>query len=168
MDISIVDKVKKSPIPISHKELVDKYIRPYIWDGYLWIDGGWGAKEFISSLDTNSDILKMTIPLSVEPHSDFIENEKGASFPVNQKYRVAFPGEQCEYLFNFIDMVANQGSSEQKYILNSYLDVNDVVEGDPIYQLVITVDEENILIDVERGTWVPSFDNSLVVSRWRN
>jgi hypothetical protein len=161
----MITPLYKIPLPteVNLEELYVKYIQPYVWEGELWLDGGWGPKNSIQDLISDDPIQGFKVPFLVSPvnHIDFDTSKES-----NRRYTVAFPGEQWKLLVNFIEAVKGFGVEEQVYVLNSYFSTNLPEEGAQIYQLHIVARQDSTTIHIEKGKWVPSFDESLVVAGW--
>lgn len=155
----------KLPIPtvIENSEMFEKYVSTNIWEGDLWIDGAWGPKHLIQELISDDPITGFKIPLLIQPINDMDFDTMSES---NQRYHVCFPGETWKLLYNFINAVKIIGAKEQKYVLSSYFSTELPEEGKEIYQLVINVNSESTTINIEKGKWIPSFDDSLIIARW--
>jgi hypothetical protein len=162
------------PIPtdVESEELYNKYIKQYTWEGELKIDGGWGPKNFIQDFTSDDPIKGFKVPFFVSPINDMeflgLEtSDRMSSKESNRRYHVAFPGEQWKILYNFMHTVKNfEGVTEQVYTLNSYFSSKIPEEGALIYQLCINVTKDNTTISIEKGKWVPTFENSLLIARW--
>lgn len=151
------------PTNVDHEELYTKYIQPYTWEGELWLDGGWGPKNNVQDLVSDDPIIGFKIPFHVCPVNDInFESLKES----NRRYSIAFPGEQWKILLNFINEIKNFGVEEQKYVLNSYFSTNLPTEGTQIYQLHIVAKQDSTTIVIEKGKWIPSFEDSLIVAGW--
>ena len=152
------------PINVDSLELFEKYLRPHTWEGELWIDGGWGPKNLIQELIADDPISGFKLPFYIKPENDI--NFSLDSKESNCRYLVAFPGEQWRILYNFMNAVKQLGVKEQRYILNSYFSSELPREGSQIYQLQIIVREDSTTITIEKGKWIPSFDDSLLIAGW--
>lgn len=161
----MITPLYKIPLPtnINLEELYIKYIQPHVWEGELKLDGGWGPKNSIQELTSDDPLSGFKIPFCVSPTND-IDFELAKES--NRRYKIVFTGEQWKVLVNFIEAVKSFGVEEQVYVLNSYFSTNIPEEGAEIYQLYITVRQDSTTIHIEKGKWIPSFDESLVVAGW--
>lgn len=140
----------------------EKFISPHVWEGELYIDGGWGPKNEILEITSDDPITGFKIPFYLSPscHIDEITRKES-----DKKYLLSFPGEQWKLLVMFIEEVKKLGVTEQRYVLNSYFNSQLPEEGKEIYQIHIVVNETTT-INIEKGKWIPSFDDSILVAGW--
>ncbi len=154
----------KYPIIESHPQeyFFEKFIKPNIWEGILYIDGGWGPRNEVLEITSDDPINGFKVPFYVYPTCDICEDTRKET---NKKYIVTFPGEQWKLLVNFMEIVKSLGVKEQRYVLNSYFSTKIPKEGEEIYQLHIVVNERTT-ITIEKGKWIPSFDDSSLIAGW--
>jgi hypothetical protein len=151
-------------IPINNiptSQFFIEYVLPYQWEGHLWLDGGWGPKNEVQELISDDPLTGFKIPFLVAAKNTLIESTE-----CDKKYHIAFPGNSWPHLVNFIEAVKQFGVKEQKYILSSYFTSDLPEEGTNIYQLSITVTQDLTTINIEKGKWIPSFDDSLIIAGW--
>ncbi len=153
------------PLPqnLENEFLFQKYIKPYIWEGTLLIDNGWGPKDSVLDLTSDDPITGFKVPFYVAPQNT-VDYTTGRD--QDRHYTVAFPGEQWQLLYNFINAVRELGVEEQKYVLNSYFSTQIPEEGAEIFQLCITATPNKTTISIEKGKWIPSFDDNLIIAGW--
>lgn len=172
---NLLHRLGHSQLAIQNQELFEKYLKPFIWEGWSWYDGGWGEfKDKISRLLDGDPIKGFTLPFLLMPYNEVHEKEfetEGitalTTVEENRKWHIAFPGEQYKVLLHLIEMIKELGVKEQKYILNSYFTSQIPDEGKEIYQLEINVDSEGIIImKIHKGKWVPCFEEAQVISGW--
>lgn len=169
-----IEKVKKLIPNIKNKFLLEKYLKPYIWEGWLWVNDGWGPKDKIQNMMLGDPVSGFKIPFLLQPYNELLEkeivgpdgNQYYTTTETDHKYHVAFPGEQYQILIHIIDELIRLGVEEQKYVLNSYFSTQVPNEGSPIFQLHIEVKKNEINFRVEKGKWVPSFEDTLTVAGW--
>jgi hypothetical protein len=155
----------KRPLPNPELAYIfEKYIKPEIWEGELWLDNGWGDKNSIQELMENNDpITGFRVPFLVQPVNDI---EPYSNRELNKRYSITFPGEQYGLLLNFIEAVKEIGVKEQKFVLNSYFSTKIPPEGARIYQLIIEVKDGETTFSIEQGKWIPSFEDNQLIARW--
>lgn len=162
MSYSLVNIIKNQKLSLSNLDMLEKFVKPSVWEGVLWVDGGWGPKNEIQDLMAGDPVIGFILPFFVNPTNDIDDSGKS----VNQAYSITFPGEQYTILMHFIEAIKKLGVKEQRYILNSYFSTKIPDEGKEIYQLCITVTQEETTITIEKGNWIPSFENSIPIAGW--
>ena len=167
-------RVKSLPLDVDNQEMFNKYLKPYIWEGWLWLDGGWSNyKDEVGKLMMGDPVSGFTLPFLLKPHNEI---EQGyiqvgdqttvTSIEKDRKWHEAFPGEQYKILLHLITAIRELGIEKQEYVLNSYFSTQVPDGGEPIFQLKITVTKNEIQFKVLRGKWLPSFDDVLPASGW--
>lgn len=149
---------------IENEDLFVKYISSQLWEGELWLNGGWGPKTEVQELTADDPITNFKIPFMVSPINDidFLNGNKES----NKRYHIAFTGENWRVLVNFIEEIKKLGVEEQKYVLNSYFTSKIPEEGKEIYQLCIIVKGDSTTIMIDKGKWIPSFENVITIAGW--
>lgn len=158
----IIQRIKNIKMETSLDFLFEKYLKPYIWEGDIWIDGGWGPKDKILELCVGDPINGFELPFYLTPVNEIDDNGKSTM----ERYNLTFPGEQHLILQHFIEAVKESGAEEQRYILYSYFLNKPPDAGESIYQLNIIATQEKTTFTIEKGNWIPSFDSSLLSARW--
>lgn len=151
-----------SSSPIENEFMYEKYIKPFVWEGFLWLDGGWGDKNFVQDLLSDDPITGFKVPFYVSPTN--LIDPSGHDY--DRKYIITFTGENWKLLHNFIEAVKTSGVKNQTYILNSYFSTQVPDPGTNLYQLRVTVIGDTTTINIDRGTWIPSFEESLTIAGW--
>lgn len=149
------------PLSIQNQDFYEKYILPNVWEGYLWVNGGWGLKDEIAEITAHDPIQGFKLPFYIAPHCEFTEDNR----PRDCKFKLSFTGEGWKVLYNFIESLKQLGAQEQRYILCSYFASQVPEIGKKLYQLIITVRDETT-ITIEEGTWIPSFEHSDTIAGW--
>jgi hypothetical protein len=160
--------------------LIDTYIKPHIWNGFLWCEGGWGPKNEIQDLYDSFDVTSYLI---VEPISRFVDSNgndpledkgtldlEGLKFlnreaislnEVDKKYVVSFLGTKKDYLERFVKEVA-KFTNDAKLILSNVINPS---QGLPL-QLTITIKDGVVTYIIDQGAWKASFDSTNPVAGW--
>lgn len=135
------------PLNVKQQALLDNYVKPFTWEGTVWLDGGWGPKnEVLYLLDCQEDETgtKLRLPMNLMPVHTLVEQkligQSGEYVSVEEKemrYELVIPGEQYRLLLKLIQVLKELGVKEQIYVLNSYFSSQIPEEGSPIYQLRI-------------------------------
>lgn len=153
------------------KQLVDRYVKPYIWEGRLTIDGGWGRKNAVQEFLHTEERKKRKPLFFMAPNKRIVEipREDGTSSSeeVDYHYQVSFPGKHFPELLLAIDTLrAKCPGMEQVWVLRSYVSTFPAEVGSPVYRLVIHADDEGVRFRVVEGRWIPSFDAKADRAGW--
>lgn len=159
---SFTDRIAKLVLPVKEQELFDTYIKSHTWEGFAWFDGGWSSKKNeIMELMLGDPVTGFKLPFLFVPNNTLNSD----SIEISRDYKVAFPGEQYKILLHLIKAVKELGVKKQKYLLKSYFSTSLPTEGISIYQLEIEV-EDKVSIRINKGNWVPNFDNTFPAAGW--
>lgn len=144
-------------------DLCTKYIQPFLWEGEFWVDGGWGPKNQIQDLFLGDPITGFKLPFYATPINELDPDTNRES---NQRYHITFPGEQWKVLLYFIDALKEIGVNDMKLVVNSYFASVLPEEGEQIYQLCIQLKSEHTTLTIEKGKWIPNFEDSVSIAGW--
>lgn len=154
----------KIPVNIENTDFWIKYIEPFMWEGKLIIDGGWGPKTEVLELTKGDEFSKLLVPLMVKPSADFNDENRVCS----EWYNVSFPGEAWKIFLNMINEIKSLTEGNQIYQLKSFLSTKIPSPGDEIFELVIEATKDDTTVIVNQGFWVPSFNDTLMRAKWNH
>ena len=148
-----------------NEELVSKYITPRIWDGWLWLDGGWGPRNDVNQTVAEKCLAGVNTPVYIHPYVE-LDRENG-NRELNERYRISFPGKNWKDVIKMIQQLQTLGVKEQRWTLDSHLRTTKAIKGD-IYRLLIIAgtSPESIEVRVLEGDWIPSFRNTQSKAGW--
>jgi len=136
---------------VRYDEIEERWIRPYLWDGTLKVDGGLGNRDKVEAI---AERLKEKGLILVEVDLD--EEEL-----YSNRYRVKFAGMDFKLLKKFINHLEKH-STRQEYELH-----NITPDGKPgIYRMQIVFGDECIF-EIYEGEWIPSFENQKIIAGFK-
>lgn len=146
-------------------EMTKKYILPRIWDGWLWLDGGWGPKNAVNQHVAEECLAGKNTPVYINPYVEL--DRYHGNRELNKKYRVSFPGKNWTAVIEMIKQLQKLGVTEQRWTLDSHLRTTKATRGD-IYRLLIIAGPipESIEVRILEGDWIPSFTNTASKAGW--
>lgn len=157
---------------MTEREFAKKYIRPWIWSGDLYVDGGWGPKNAIQEAICTEDPMSgsMLEPFFCKPVADSCPRQTVSdgsrhqtSNKANLRYSATFPGEYFSVVLQKIKEVDRIAEEGQKWILHSHRDGED----GPLYRLVIDKPKGGrTYFRVLRGKLIPSFESPIICAEW--
>lgn len=157
---------------------LDKYIKPYVWQGSLTCNGGWGPKNEV--IDISEQLLNSGLMIKVDPVCDLLvtELEKPLNLPQleiaakmnpklsGERYDISFPGEHGSVLPAYIDGINALKIETAQIILDAYNEEFELIPN--LYRLIVTIKKGKTEYRLYKGNWVPSYELSLPVSGWIN
>ena len=156
-------------------ELVNNYIKPYIWEGTLLLDGGTAAQDkVIKKYGVRDPILGIDPSKSfyITPISDVIVGNEEDSFAqthINKRFSVIIFGEDFKNTFKKLEDIASMGKSKCEISLQSYFKEKAPEKGTDIYRLHILMEKnKKPVVTVIKGNWAPSFVKAKPVASWEH
>lgn len=154
---------------MTQKQFFKKYVQPHLWEGWCWIEGGWGNKNLM--LELTRDAREFKSPLYVMPTHDSVPASQHTETnqserEINYRYHVALPGYNWSGLITLVTRLVTAGLKNQDWLLNSYVSTEPPNPAQQIYRLCIKVREGRVSYSIVEGEFRPSFVNNKVVARW--
>jgi hypothetical protein len=152
---------------MTEKAFFKKYVQPFLWEGWCWVDGGWGNKNKV--LEVTQEAREFKIAFYFMPTYDTtISKFEGteSETDINHRYHVAFPGYNWPKLKNTIRELIEAGQTEQDWIVNSFVSTESPDVAEDIYRLAVKVRNGRVSYSIVKGEFVPSFVRNEVVARW--
>ena len=172
--IEFIERIKKNPNPTSIQDTrrFQKYVEPYVWRGTLKVNGGWGYKNEISAMIPKATMrlpFGLEAVLTEEKDEELLQGlrEEGWEGEApNPHYSVSFPGEQFKLLGLVIEYIQDLGAEKQEYCFLSYDKEVSPKEGEPVYKLLVTATQEDIIFRIEQCHWVINPDETETLGGW--
>lgn len=177
-----------------NKEIVKKFIHPYIWQGFCWIDGGLGKQQAgegrgwtvvdgkkypnprgVTKAVTNPLVKWTDQPgkhrVFISPTSDYFITESGVGeASLNPRYICCFAGPDIAQLHKVIEEIAELCDS-QTWVFDAYIP-DGVGATQQQFRLWVRqgrIGDQNFeqpCFKILAGTMVPDFSKSTDVAGW--
>jgi hypothetical protein len=145
------------------KKLLTEYVTKYIWEGYLFVDGGWGDKNMVTNIFPKEDLL-VTPDVFVQPVCEFTENNHSSMVDQNHKYKVVFPGYNYPLVIRYTSKLT-EICEEQLWVLDSFSRQNEETVFEP-YRMEIFVGPSESYVKVYKGVYKPDFSEKTLQVGW--
>ena len=162
---------------MKNQKLFKRYVAPYLWEGWLWCDGGLGPKNEILSNVARPTIDGDIVPLYLHPYNAVraarvrVQAETADCTAIaDERYQVAFPGKHWRSLLKTIEDLRKCGVDEQRWTLTSWLSSRGADTSEAPYRMVVLAgpkkgDEE---VRIVQGMWRPCFSEARTVAGWKS
>jgi hypothetical protein len=170
------------------KYFLDKYISPHVWEGELYVNGGWGDRNKVESfastfpfgifsLNPRHELLNLDAAFGLTrakeinmqtdlQRAQLLNSENHSVKEINRHYNIAFPGSRHDIITIFLERLKSL-KVESIVHLRNYLNDLGPKKDQPLYQLYITVTKEGeIITRMSEGIWIPSFKQVKAVAGW--